>query len=361
MRGKRPTGFMVEDKATLQKLFDEEFINSQEERKAKRQEKLRKQAQQLGLQRRRMLMEKTLQEEQDELAKDHQIGMLIDLIKENQVQDSLRVNVNSITARSLAKALWVNENITCLDLSNNSLNDHAGSYLARVLKRNRTLRKLEVDNNLLGSKAAAAFGEALAVNRTLSTLNLDSNELVPSSAYDGSGDITGVAALAEALKVNSSLTAINLWRTGLTQEAGALLAAAISQNDTLLFCDVGMNFMDVGDVRQIAEKLDDNLRAFELRERDRRQQQAEADAQHLKEEDAAAAEQRRVDLAKWLQERREERAEDRRQSEQNRIFKIQEEAEERKRLRDLLLAEEKKAAESAAEKKGKKKGDKKKK
>lgn len=170
--GLKPSGFRDTDNSMLQKALDEDFKQRQEEMKAKKREKQRKAAQQLGLQKRRMQMERALQEEQDELAKDHQISMLIDLIKENQVGESLRVDVNSVTARCLAKALWVNDTVTCLDLSNNNLNDHAGTYLARVLKRNNTLKKLELDNNKLGPKSAAAFGEALMVNDSLVYLSL---------------------------------------------------------------------------------------------------------------------------------------------------------------------------------------------
>jgi hypothetical protein len=114
--------------------------------KAKRREKRRKAAKQAGLQRRRLLMEKTLQEEQDELARSHQVGMMIELVKENMVNSSLRIEVNSVSARSLSKAMWANDTLTCLDLSSNALNDHAGSYLARILRRNSTLKKMELDN-----------------------------------------------------------------------------------------------------------------------------------------------------------------------------------------------------------------------
>jgi hypothetical protein len=110
-------------------------------------------------------MEKTLQEEADELAKNVQVNLVINLIKENIVPTAvgtvgtaggeggggtLTLAVNSITARSLAKAMWVNSSILCLDLSSNALNDHAGSYLARILNRNNTIKKLELDNNNLG-------------------------------------------------------------------------------------------------------------------------------------------------------------------------------------------------------------------
>lgn len=65
------------------------------------------------------------------------------------------------------------------------------------------------------------------------------------------------------------------------------------------------------------------------------------------------------ELSKWLHERREQRAEDKRYKEQQRLLKIMEDAEEKERLLKLKRDEEKKAAEEAAAKKAKKKGDKK--
>jgi hypothetical protein len=156
-RGLKTTGFIEPDRDLLQHSFDEEFKVDQVELRAKKREKQRKAAQQAGLQRRRMLMEKTLQEEQDELARNHQIGMAIELIKENMADKSLRIDVNSVSARSLSKAMWVNNTITCLDLSANELNDHAGTYLARILKRNSHLKKIELDNNNLGPKVRTRY------------------------------------------------------------------------------------------------------------------------------------------------------------------------------------------------------------
>ncbi len=260
----KTTGFPDTDREMLQRAFDEEFKNDLEEMKAKKREKLRKQAQQLGLQKRRMLMEKTLQEEQDELARNHQTGMMMDLIKDNMVGSSLRMNVNSISARSLAKAMWVNDTITCLDLSSNDLNDHAGTYLARILKRNSTLKKLELDNNLLGPKSCQAFGESLKANTSVVYLSLDSNPIVTDH------DVHGFKHLTESLKHNKTLTSLNLWRTGIKESAGKLLAAALEENSTLLFCDIAHNGIHIGDVKKITDKLDDNLANYEKQERARR-------------------------------------------------------------------------------------------
>lgn len=275
----KTTGFPDTDRDLLQRAFDEEFKADLEEMKAKRREKQRKAAQQLGLQKRRMLMEKTLQEEQDELAKNHQIGMVIELIKENVAGESLRVSVNSVSARSLAKAMWVNNTITCLDLSSNDLNDHAGTYLARILKRNSTLKKIELDNNKLGPKSCQAFGESLMTNTSVVYLSLDSNPIVTDA------DPNGFKTLADSLRTNRTLTSLNLWRTGITENAGKILSSAIDENHTLLFCDIGHNGITVGDVKKITDKLHTNMANYEKNERARRQHELEREQDRLKEEE----------------------------------------------------------------------------
>jgi hypothetical protein len=263
-RNLKTTGFPDTDREILQRAFDEEFKADLEEAKARRREGRRRAAQQAGLQKRRMLMEKTLQEEQDALSCNHQLGMMIDLIKEDKVDTSMRIDVNSVSARSLAKAMWSNTNITCLDLSSNDLNDHAGSYLARILKRNNTLKKVELDNNNLGPKSCIAFGESLQTNKTLVYLSLDSNPICKGD------DTAGMRAITDALKVNRTLTSLNFWRAGIDSVSGGVLANGIEENSTLLFCDIGHNNIDQSNIKRITDKLDANMAAYEASERVRR-------------------------------------------------------------------------------------------
>ena len=267
-RNLKSTGFPDTDREILQRAFNEEFALKLDEERAKLKERRRRAAQQAGLQRRRMLMEQTLQEEQDALAINHQVGMMIELIKDNAVERSIRIDVNSVTARSLAKAMWVNNTITCLELSSNNLNDHAGSYIARTLTRNKTLKKIELDNNNLGSKSLLAFGESLKTNTSLMYLSLDSNPVFSAN----NDDVRGVRALSDALKSNKTLTSLNLWRTGVKAQDGEMLASALDYNKTILFLDIGHNNVQMKEMKKIADKLDVNLAAFEAYERVRREE-----------------------------------------------------------------------------------------
>lgn len=275
-RSLKTTGFPDTDREILQRAFDEEFKRDLEKAKAQRREVRKRAARQAGLQRRRMQMEKLLQEEQDELARNHQISMLIELIRENKMGRSCRLVLNSVCARSLAKSLWPNNTIICLDLSSNDLNDHSGSYLARILKRNNTIQKMELDNNRFGAQTLIAFGEALRVNTSLQYLSLDSNPLAENGNYNG------FVQFGEALTVNKSLKSLNLWRVGANSTGGNILARSIEKNSTILFCDVGHNNMDMKDTTRIAQQLDKNLAAFEAAERKRRAEEATVEEREMK-------------------------------------------------------------------------------
>lgn len=352
-RAIKPTGFPVTDNDILQKEFDKEFIANLEDAKAKRKEAKRRAALQAGLHKRRVYMETSLQEEQDELAANRQVSLVIDMVKDNQANTSLRLDINSVAVRVLTKAMWLNTSITCLDLSSNGLNDHAGAYLARILKRNQTLKKMELDNNYMGPKTCAAFGESLLINNSLVYLSLDSNPLCGVAE-----DSAGIVALAESLMENTSLTALNLWRATITQKGGIALAKAIQKNSSILFCEVGHNLIALSETVKIAQRLDANLAAYETRERACRKQII-ADAA-VKAESEAIAEKARKEKEQdeWLKSRLEQRAEDRRLIEEDKIREQQEAEAETARQAKQKAAADKVAAEEAAAKKGKGKGKK---
>lgn len=368
-RNIKSTGFPDTDRDLLQKAFDEEFKADLEDARIRRREAKRRAALQAGLQKRRMLMETTLQEEQDALATDYQTTMMLELVRENNTAVTMRLDVNSITARVLAKSMWANDTITCLDLTSNELNDHAGSYLARILKRNFTLKKLELDDNNFGSRTCAAFGESLRINTSLTYLSMDSNPLVvgedgvPAGAKNNMNmeevevyDVSGIKALAESLKVNKTLTSLNLFRCNIPANGGEHIANALEGNRTILFLEVGGNKIAAKDAKRVSAALDGNLSDYEAAERDRRATAA-ADAKD-KAAQAAAEEKAAKDeeIKLWLQGRRDGRAEDRRADEEQKMIDAIQEAEDTaKRIEQERKAAAQKAAEDAEKKKASKK------
>ena len=102
------------------------------------------------MQRKRLIQEQQLKEEHEEVERDPRIKSWLAMIRQvgtscilvvrqrhvmgfgcwqNLTNTSARIEVNSVTARVLAQALWDNSSVTCLDLSRNDLDDFAGRNL----------------------------------------------------------------------------------------------------------------------------------------------------------------------------------------------------------------------------------------
>ena len=83
--------------------FGAEIVNAfgdEDEVRPKKRARAKKQA---GLQRKRMIMEKQLKEEQEEVAKDFQTATWLDKLRRDGTESSARIDVNSIAVRALAK------------------------------------------------------------------------------------------------------------------------------------------------------------------------------------------------------------------------------------------------------------------
>ena len=118
------------------------------ERKKKLAAERFQQRQAAGLQRKRMVMDKLLHEEIDEVTMDRALTVWISAVATNTTPvATVRAVINSVGARALAKAMWTNETLVNLDLSRNDLDETAGMYLARMLRNNKTLVKLEVSTS----------------------------------------------------------------------------------------------------------------------------------------------------------------------------------------------------------------------
>ena len=81
------------------------------------------------------------------------------------------------------------------------------------------------------------------------------------------------------------LKSLNMWRVGAGSHCGNVLAKHIVLNDTILFCDISHNDMDMKDVVKIANHLDNNLAVFEKDERQRRKEAAADEKVRQEQED----------------------------------------------------------------------------
>ncbi|CAM9950043.1 unnamed protein product [Ascophyllum nodosum] len=313
IRNARISGFRDQDLLTLQKFLNQEFEVEKESILKHQREKREQAAKQAGLQRKRMMLEKQLREEISEIEKDDRIEFWLTLVKQNSTPLSARIEVNSITARALAKAMWTNTSLTSLDLSCSGIDDQAGAYIARLLKRNTALGTLSLGSNQLGTSACRAFGDSLCSNTTLRSLSLESNRLTQHGA-----DSSGVQALADMLGKNNTLISINLWRCALGAEAGTALTRGIESNHTITFLEVGHNGLAVADQCQIKAALDANIQRFEQLQEVRRHEQGIADMILARENALKHQLRAERELREWLEQQKQLRAEERRKTEENR-------------------------------------------
>ncbi|CAM9626297.1 unnamed protein product, partial [Phaeothamnion confervicola] len=291
----RPTGFRDQDAATLQRVLDQEFEAEKESLMRAQREKREQAAKQAGLERKRAVLERQLQEEKLEVSRDHRTQTWLSLVKQGVTPSAARIAVTSVTARALAKALWTNTSLLSLDLSRNNLDDLAGAYIARLLKRNTAMLTLELDSNRLGPQTCRAFGESLAANATLRHLGLGSNPLMQTQAAAGGAagadgdpvDDGGIVAMAAMLRKNCGLTSLSVWRCGLDAGAVAELAHGLEGNDTIVLLEVGHNVVGRVDQLALRRRLDENMRRLEARQQREREELAE------REQDAA--ERRRLE------------------------------------------------------------------
>ena len=103
-KGIRAKGFQADDAKTLQAVYDSEHEDYVVRARKEAAEKRARAAKQAGLQRKRMLLEKQLREEQEECAKDSQLETWLIMVRQDSTTSSARISVNSITCRALAKA-----------------------------------------------------------------------------------------------------------------------------------------------------------------------------------------------------------------------------------------------------------------
>lgn len=260
-RGIQPKGFYNDDAARLQEEFNREHVAEKESRMLQRIQFAAKSYLRETVHRRRMEREKELREEVEEIARNPQLDVWLELAKGNETPRQANLRLNSIGTRSLCKNLVFNHSLHSLTLSRNNLDDLAGKCLAQMLRRNTSLSRLELESNGLGPMTAKDLADALTVNESLQYLSLESNPLT-----DDEKDFSGIAALGTMLTHNSTLLTLNLWRTRLGSEGGKQIALGIEKNTTLVCLDIGNNRIATIDGVKIDQRLTKNRKALEQRE-----------------------------------------------------------------------------------------------
>ena len=135
--------------------------------------------------------------------KDDTITHLANVLQSNHSLESLDLSINDITAvgaAALAEMLQVNQTLTFLSLANNQIGDEGCIALATTLEVNQTLCYFNLQGNEIGNKGTQALADALKVNKALNSLNLQWNKIADS----------GLSALIDSFKFNQILTSLNV-------------------------------------------------------------------------------------------------------------------------------------------------------
>lgn len=349
MRNLQPRGFFEDDAKLLQERLDKEH---EEYLQSKRREKLEArelEASQAMIRRRKAFQEIELGEEERELESNQRVNEWFRIIKNRCPPTRCRIDVNNISARTLARLLWSDDVICSLDVSNMNISDSSGAYLARSLKNNSSIVRLEMSENFLGSKACATLADVLCYNNTLKYLSMESNPLTIKNGKDS------IEALVRIIRENKSLIHLGLWRCNIGIEGGRKICEAMSSNEKITCLEVGYNFWGFADIQRIQYILTKNRAIHDVDRREELKGKAQ-ERKRIRLEKMAQEEKlkKEMDLV-YIVKEKSERAELRRKE----IERLDEEArrEEEKRRQDeeLKILEQQYSKKSKKSKKKKKK------
>lgn len=248
-RGIHPRGFFADDAKILQAALQKEHDESLESRRREKSERRQLERSKKNLERRKVLTEIALKEENEEIKSNERLQEWFHLIQSKLAPSHCQIDVNDKSARSLARLLWTHNKIVALDLSNLNLSDASGAYLARAMKNNSSIEKLELSDNNFGVKTCVTMAESLAKNSTLKFLSLESNLLTSKDA------VQAVKALVSMIRNNKSLKYLSLWRCNIGVEGGRLIVEAMSENVVLTIVEYGYNYWDYADIEILKRVL----------------------------------------------------------------------------------------------------------
>ena len=138
--------------------------------------------------------------------------------------DMSECGLNSLSAESLAEALYSNTHLEELIISGNTEIGESGiEHIMNALRINQGLKKLNLTACKLTPSNAKDLAKALGANKHLEELNISGNKL-----RDG-----GIQSMASALEVNRHLKRLELASCGITNIGLRYLVTAIHSNHIL--------------------------------------------------------------------------------------------------------------------------------
>jgi hypothetical protein len=333
-RGLKPSGFPEDDMKTLQKIFNAEFEAEKETKMAERREALKKRRAEEEALKMQRILEKQKREEEEAVAQSPLISLFIDQLKSNTTAPDLVLREKPTAIRAFVKAAIASNNTSmhCLDVIGCNLGDDVGVEIGALIRVNKGLKKLDLDQNLFGPKTLAAISLGLQSNNTLQTLSIEHNRLTGEAQYSQAAvaaaadeaepgatknpikdeylpDLTGIAALTTTLKeINRSLSTLNLFQTGVTETGGHLIADALVENTSLksvlLSSNDGINAVDFV---LISSALDRNISEINRHQIDGKAERAQARRDQVRKEMEETAKSANEAEERWIQNEKDQR------------------------------------------------------
>lgn len=221
----------------------------------------------------------------------------------------------------LCQSLAVNATMSTLALRRNAVTDVGVTELARSLLRHASLTQLFLAYNKIKDEGACALASTLESNTLLDSLDLEATWV---------GD-RGAIALGVALANNKSLSTLRLSNNHISDEGGAALVALLEKNRALHICTLKGNNMSHSTV----------LHAQKVLSRNRQAKQEEVPNKLRKEVIKLHYQMYKLEEAKIeLDNQRSKKLELDRTQERLEAQYRQEEAEFRKKQKDLLEAQQ---------------------
>ncbi|CAG9465687.1 unnamed protein product [Pedinophyceae sp. YPF-701] len=179
---------------------------------------------------------------------DDGVRMLMSGMVDNLSVTHLDLSCNKIAdrgVRALAKVLDSRCTITSLDLSDNVIHQEGGRALARALKQAPALTRLNLALNQIGDEGIRAISHVLQDAWGLTHLSL--------SANSGSNECVG--ELAALMQTNTVLRILDVSCNELGPASGPIILDALAQNEGLTKLDVRLCGLETEDMLRVEQAL----------------------------------------------------------------------------------------------------------
>nr|CCC94098.1 unnamed protein product [Trypanosoma congolense IL3000] len=146
---------------------------------------------------------------------------------------------NDASVRLLCHVLVMNQVVTSLDLSRNTVGDIGATYISEMLMTNSTIKEINLERNSITDRGAQRLCQAFRTNSSVQRLNLSDNALTDA----------GVTGFVDMLRYNYSLTSISLEKTGVSQATYTKITGAADLNKEAKVLKDVVYMLKSGDVK----------------------------------------------------------------------------------------------------------------